>query len=76
MWDELIRQESLHSGRRKTQHSVNYVVYEERAHDHKLSHSHPQFRRFTQGTPGTMTPPFSDQNGLHFQTRAFLRKPE
>ena len=33
MWDERRRQESLQSGLDETQHSVYYVVYEERAHD-------------------------------------------
>ena len=38
--------------------------------------SHPQLPRFTQGMPGTMTPLLAPKKGLHFKTRAFLRKPE
>ena len=35
IWDKRIRHESLQNGLHKTQHFVNYVVYEERAHNNK-----------------------------------------
>ena len=40
-----------------------------------MSRSRPQFPRSTHGTPGTMTSLMETKSGLHFLTRAFLRKP-
>jgi len=52
----------------KTQHSVNYVVHEERVHHNKSwrRHSHHQFPRSTLGTLGTMTPLLTTKNDLPF----------
>ena len=59
------------SGPRKIQHSVKYVVHEEREYNTFSSHSRPQFPRFTQGTPGTMTPPFGDHERLALEDSGF-----
>ena len=50
-------QESLQRGPHKTQYSLNYVVYEERAHDNTSCRTLiPSFRGLRKGTPETMTP--------------------
>ena len=66
MWDERISQESLQRGPHKTQYSVNYVVYEERAHDNTSCRTLiPSFRGL--GKERLYHDPLlATKNGLHY----------
>ena len=63
-------------GPHKTQHSVNYVVYEKWAHNNISCRTFiPTFHGLHKENLGPW-PPFTTQNGLHFKTQTFLGKPK